>query len=791
MPYRSKKNVQQAPANSARLYHGSPVEGLVGLEPRKTRVIPDAPQVFATPNRLLALSFAAPWNNEDFDQSTVGDDVVMTERRPGVFDEKYLGRPGWLYRVPSEGFRADPRLMRLERVRSAAVPVASVEKIQDVAKALLEGGLKLRRYPEFAQKSTSDGARPTVRKAKMASCDVEDAILLKTGGLRSAVGGALGSAKNLFRRKAPSQAYLGLPTPNPGLGAAPAAAAAATAASPAARRSFGQLAAGGAGLATAGGAAYVSATSPSPAESKPEAPAGFFGQLQHQYGQLPGWARYGLPAAGVGAGLAGLGYYLWRKSQNEQDERDTLNAGQRPVRNFKMARNVVKEAATVGAGGIPSRAVASTIGQIPGLLNFLYTNRAVYSPQRKDHEDVAQAMSEGSPEELQNTAVRLGGTRTLDDLYRVWTNPRTSILGKAVGTVGTPTGNLLASLFRSPLYNPYADTATQFYDSPAVTSHLLGRAIQTNRGGKDFGSRLERDLYSLFQPFPGVGAYHLGRSNQKSLEALQRSGMPEGKFNALLKQRTQELTPLTAGGVTANFAPFLGPAAAPAWLGATLAGRGAGAVAADDQYPDEWREAQRLRAKKPAGQKSAAAGVAASPQAGDALRGFFSTVKGRVQDVKRQSMEALAKRHAAQQNARMPSPVPQNQSAPAAPARPAPTPVAAPAPQAQAAPAPAAASAPQANPDWMTHLYQNVANMDPHLRNSLIGGGIGATVGGLTNGWGGALAGGALGAGAGALSPYAMQWWNQDAAEPLEGVDFKTLYGIENPVYQNAKPATV
>lgn len=147
----------------------------------------------------------------------------------------------------------------------------------------------------------------------------------------------------------------------------------------------------------------------------------------------------------------------------------------------------------------PGRLAANTVGRPAGavtqlLMNPTHPASAVFGwPTRDLVDDDVRMMDEQYPEELKDTEVRLGGTNTLNDIGRIWTNKRTTVPGKLVGTAATPIGNLFMTLGRGDFYNPYADTVNLFGTKPGMVAHELGHAADFNSGK----SRILRDLYTL------------------------------------------------------------------------------------------------------------------------------------------------------------------------------------------------------------------------------------------------------------------------------------------------------
>ena len=130
--------------------------------------------------------------------------------------------------------------------------------------------------------------------------------------------------------------------------------------------------------------------------------------------------------------------------------------------------------------------LGATAGRVLGapyalLIGQEQAGKMLAGSRKEDHEDVVRRMEEQYPEELANTAVRLGGPHTWDDIKRIWHNPRVGLLMRLIGTAATPIHNLAGALARSSYYNPFSDTATVYGNVPAITAGVLGRAADFNR----------------------------------------------------------------------------------------------------------------------------------------------------------------------------------------------------------------------------------------------------------------------------------------------------------------------
>jgi len=135
-------------------YHGSPVADITELEPRPSRVIDGEKAVFASPDRDVAISFAAPWRDEDIQQGSIDGQYYMREQYPNAFEKIFGGKKGYVYSVDG-GFETDPRLTRFEAIARDKRKVLSKEEIPDLLEALKTSKFRLLRYGEELEKSAS------------------------------------------------------------------------------------------------------------------------------------------------------------------------------------------------------------------------------------------------------------------------------------------------------------------------------------------------------------------------------------------------------------------------------------------------------------------------------------------------------------------------------------------------------------------------------------------------------------------------------------------------------------
>jgi len=137
------------------VYHGSPAE-LATIEPRPSHVLGGSKAVFGTPDKDLAISFAAPWTDEDFEQGYIDGEPYMREQYPGAFDKIYKGKAGYIHSLLAKGFKSDKRLMRQERINQKPVDVVDVEHIADVLEALKKTRFKLHKHSALRAKGIPD-----------------------------------------------------------------------------------------------------------------------------------------------------------------------------------------------------------------------------------------------------------------------------------------------------------------------------------------------------------------------------------------------------------------------------------------------------------------------------------------------------------------------------------------------------------------------------------------------------------------------------------------------------------
>lgn len=239
-----------------------------------------------------------------------------------------------------------------------------------------------------------------------------------------------------------------------------------------------------------------------------------------------------------------------------------------------------KRALEVLHGGLPARAIASTLGHIGSFPNALimsprthqnasqwegaggtpFDRHIAAGDQRAQKlKTLAQDMARARPQELSNTRVYLGGPRLFEEMVRGYTNPRTSILNKALSTLSTPFNYGYTALTRGDAYNPTTDSVYQYGNSPSVLSHELGHAIDWNSKpvSKSFLGRqwqgLKRDIGGVVMRAPGLNVLNEAAANNKSLQALQDAYKKQpGKLQPILNERQRVLPAGMGGYLTAS-----------------------------------------------------------------------------------------------------------------------------------------------------------------------------------------------------------------------------------------------
>ena len=136
------------------------------------------------------------------------------------------------------------------------------------------------------------------------------------------------------------------------------------------------------------------------------------------------------------------------------------------------------------------------------------------------------------------------GERPFTDLYRSFTNPKTSLMSKLLygSTLAIPaTLTSLLSTQRSNHYNPFSDSVTVTSPDPGVLRHELGHAQDFNRSenpsARAIIPTLERLLSQASQgtipnlPVPGSTMYIEYRANRNAINKLLKKKLKQKKFD--------------------------------------------------------------------------------------------------------------------------------------------------------------------------------------------------------------------------------------------------------------------
>ena len=121
-------------------FHGTPV--LISdniLMTRPSSILDNELAVFATPDRNLALLFAAPWNDDDLNVGYVNGILTIEEMYPDALVKIFKNKSGYVATVRATTFSTDKRLgmQTHEFISKVAVPVLKQELIQDLYTAIM------------------------------------------------------------------------------------------------------------------------------------------------------------------------------------------------------------------------------------------------------------------------------------------------------------------------------------------------------------------------------------------------------------------------------------------------------------------------------------------------------------------------------------------------------------------------------------------------------------------------------------------------------------------------------
>jgi hypothetical protein len=118
------------------LYHGSTYIIKDKLEPRSSIVINNKKAVFATPEKMIALSFLPNWDNSHFEHGSFNNkkNLTIIEKSKNNFNKYFNNKKGYIYKVRSNTFKNDKRLglQGWEFISKKSVKIVSCTKINNV-----------------------------------------------------------------------------------------------------------------------------------------------------------------------------------------------------------------------------------------------------------------------------------------------------------------------------------------------------------------------------------------------------------------------------------------------------------------------------------------------------------------------------------------------------------------------------------------------------------------------------------------------------------------------------------
>lgn len=142
-----------------------------------------------------------------------------------------------------------------------------------------------------------------------------------------------------------------------------------------------------------------------------------------------------------------------------------------------------------------NRALASTAGQLSGLPTALMVAQedfpSFYTPP--DEELLKKKLApEFNDPHLKDVVLRLNSSDAADNVLRVIKNENLSPSTKAIGVPLSILGSVMSDLQKSPHYDPFANAAVIYGNTPEVARHELGHA-------KDFNANPEETEWKALQ----------------------------------------------------------------------------------------------------------------------------------------------------------------------------------------------------------------------------------------------------------------------------------------------------
>lgn len=103
----------------------------------------DKPGVFASSSLEQALCSLQYWDDDMFEQGTIGDDpLYFREKNKNQLIETYEGKEGWLYVLDASTFIHEDNFMNTEMVSYSEPKIVKKYHIKNALKALKDSKLK-------------------------------------------------------------------------------------------------------------------------------------------------------------------------------------------------------------------------------------------------------------------------------------------------------------------------------------------------------------------------------------------------------------------------------------------------------------------------------------------------------------------------------------------------------------------------------------------------------------------------------------------------------------------------
>jgi hypothetical protein len=188
----------------------------------------------------------------------------------------------------------------------------------------------------------------------------------------------------------------------------------------------------------------------------------------------------------------------------------------------------------VDDGDFASGIVSSTVGRAVPVMTLQPLITKDFSSLRNigknEVEALVKKINKLHNRSLDGVKVYVGGSRPVDMLKRVWTNPRNGVFGKLIGTASVPATYVRSSITRGDSYNPYSNTVQTFSKNPSALLHELGHAEDFNSeevpettAGKEWNG-LKRTVYGAgmypVQPLTSYIEYKAWQNARKTIKKV-------------------------------------------------------------------------------------------------------------------------------------------------------------------------------------------------------------------------------------------------------------------------------